>query len=195
MTEQAKRPTFATDGITAPLRHTDIPAHLAREPVVQSRPSDPGRRRRLGDDPDDRLGRQGRAGADRPYAAGHVHFDAGWRYRRYARPAHRRADFARRSRLRAPPRCPCWLGSVWSRRKSCWHSASWSAAAWRCSARPGNPRSASRYRRKRCRRRWRSTASATTSRAVLGPRSAASSSPAPARSQPSPPTRSSICRC
>ena len=95
MTDQPKRSRFATDSIAAPLRHAGVPAHLARQPRLQPRDTDPGRRRGLGDDADDVVRRQGRAGADRADAADHADRDAGRRHRRHARPARRRAGLAR----------------------------------------------------------------------------------------------------
>src|SRR5579862_9199674 len=53
-----------------------VPADLVGEPVVQSRPVDPGGRCGLGDDPDDVIRRQGCAGADRLDAAGDADRDA-----------------------------------------------------------------------------------------------------------------------
>src|SRR3954462_7107573 len=60
-----------------------VPAHLARQPALQSRPADPRRGRRLGHDADGGLGGQGGAGADRSDAADYADLDASRRHRRH----------------------------------------------------------------------------------------------------------------
>lgn len=56
---------------------SDLPRRLARKPAIESRHAGSGRRRGLDDDPDDVVGRQRRAGADRTDAAGNADLDAG----------------------------------------------------------------------------------------------------------------------